>query len=209
VLLRPRPVRTPAPRGRTGVFARLAVESVLDRVLRGRGWICFVALALGGIVFMQVWLLKLNTGISRAVQTSATLEMQNSSLQARIARLSSQERIEREVTALGMQIPEAGDLEHVRVRGSRDGVRAAQRMSEPSDEARQVLAAAGALSAQPAAGSLPGAPAPAASGESPAAIVPASAPTTTDPATAVGMAPTTAVPTTPAAATGVAVSPQG
>ena len=160
------PAAVPARRvaARPSAMARAASlpdHRLVERLLRGRLWIWFIGLALGGIVAMQVSLLKLNTGISRAVQTSATLEMQNASLQAGIARLSSQERIQREVTALGMQIPEAGDLEHVRVRGARDGVRAAQRMTEPSEEARQVLAAAGAMGAQPATGSLPAPAAPA------------------------------------------------
>ena len=38
---------------------------------------------LGGIVAMQVSLLRLNSGISRAVQTQSTLERQNATLQAR------------------------------------------------------------------------------------------------------------------------------
>ena len=47
---------------------------------------------LGGIVAMQVSLLRLNTGISRAVQTQETLERQNATLQAAIAELTSGER---------------------------------------------------------------------------------------------------------------------
>ena len=56
-------------------------------------WICFVGVALMGIVAMQVSLLKLNSGISRAVETAATLERQNSGMEANIARLASGERI--------------------------------------------------------------------------------------------------------------------
>ena len=41
----------------------------------------------GGIVAMQVSLLKLNSGISRAVETAATLERQNAELRGGIARL--------------------------------------------------------------------------------------------------------------------------
>jgi cell division protein FtsL len=222
------PAAVPARRvaARPSALARAAAlpdHRLIDRLLRGRLWICFIALALGGIVAMQVSLLKLNTGISRAVQTSATLEMQNASLQAGIARLSSQERIQREVTALGMQIPEAGDVEHVRVRGRRDGERAARRMTEPSAQAREVLAAAGALSAQTGMGAaqVTGAPT--------GATVPATptVPTTptvpaasTAPTTGVGAAPAApagagfvgsapAVPATPSAAAQVAGAPQG
>jgi cell division protein FtsL len=218
------PAAVPARRvaARPSALARAAAlpdHRLIERLLRGRLWICFIALALGGIVAMQVSLLKLNTGISRAVQTSATLEMQNASLQAGIARLSSQERIQRKVTALGMQIPEAGDLEHVRVRGPRDGQRAARRMSEPSAEARQVLAAAGALSAQAGLGATPAGGAPATQAAAPAAQIVPTAGTAPAPATAVGTTPAAApaaptaaspvVPAVPAAAVQVAGSPQG
>src|SRR5690349_13067225 len=83
-------------RQRTSAFARLSKlpeHRIVDVALRSRAWIVVVALMLGGIVAMQVSLLKLNSGISRAVQTSATLERQNADMQDTIARLSSSERI--------------------------------------------------------------------------------------------------------------------
>src|SRR5919197_6502292 len=46
---------------------RIGDARVLDRLVRGRPWIALVAIGLMGIVFMQVSLLKLNAGISRAV----------------------------------------------------------------------------------------------------------------------------------------------
>ena len=49
---------------------------------------------LGGIVAMQVSLLKLNSGISRAVTTTTTLERQNADLEAAIARLTATDRIQ-------------------------------------------------------------------------------------------------------------------
>ena len=79
-----RPRAVPAPRIGTGVFERikgLPDHRVIDRLLRGRAWICLVGVALMGIVAMQVSLLKLNSGISRAVETSATLERQNSGME--------------------------------------------------------------------------------------------------------------------------------
>ena len=78
-----RPHVVPAPRPVTGVFERLRGlpdHRIIDRLLRGRAWICFVGLALMGIVAMQVSLLKLNSGIGRAVETTATLERQNSQM---------------------------------------------------------------------------------------------------------------------------------
>ncbi len=211
----PAAVPARAPRHQPGLLAGAAALSdhrLLTRLSRGRLWIWCIALALGGIVAMQVSLLKLNTGISRAVQTSATLEMQNASLQAGIARLSAQERIQKEVTALGMQIPEAGDLEHVRVRGERDGRRAAGRMTAPSDQARERLALAraggepGALGASSApstgtAGAVTGAPVTAVAGVAPTAP-PA-------PAAATATPPVAPAPVAPVAAAPVTVVPQG
>jgi cell division protein FtsL len=137
------PARTiPARPVRRGLIQRvmgMPDHPLVDRLLRGRMWICMIAVCLGGIVAMQVSLLKLNTGISRAVQTSATLERQNAGLASGIARLSSQERIRTAAIAQGMHAPEAGDIAHVQVRGPQDGRRAVKRMSEPSDQARAVL----------------------------------------------------------------------
>src|SRR3954471_7936269 len=84
------------PHGRTGAFERISRipdHFVVDRVLRSRGCIWLIGLLLGGIVAMQVSLLRLNAGISRAVQTQSTLEKQNMSLQAGIAGLTTSERI--------------------------------------------------------------------------------------------------------------------
>ena len=69
-----RPRGRPVPRGRTGAFERISRipdYRVVDRVLRSRGCIWLIGLLLGGIVAMQVSLLRLNAGISRAVQTQS------------------------------------------------------------------------------------------------------------------------------------------
>ena len=85
---------------------------------------------------MQVSLLKLNSGISRAVETSATLERQNSDMEASIARLASGERIRTAADQRGMVTPAAGALHYLRVRPGPDARRAARRMRAPSDDAQ-------------------------------------------------------------------------
>jgi hypothetical protein len=65
----------PRRSGTTGVFARIRAlpeHRVIDRLLRSRAWIWALGALLGGIVAMQVSLLKLNSGISRAVETTTT-----------------------------------------------------------------------------------------------------------------------------------------
>ena len=74
-----------APRHDVASSARvraLPEHRVVDRLLRSRLWIWALGALLGGIVAMQVSLLKLNSGISRAVETTTTLERQNADLEA-------------------------------------------------------------------------------------------------------------------------------
>jgi hypothetical protein len=60
--------------------------------MRGRGWIALIGLALMGVVFMQVSLLKLNTGIGRPCRPPPTLERQNAELRGEVALLDGGER---------------------------------------------------------------------------------------------------------------------
>jgi hypothetical protein len=86
----------PATRRRTqfaaGLVARLRAlpdSRLLDRLVRGRGWIAIVGVGLIGIVFLQVSLLNLNAGISRAVAAAETLERQNAMLRESISELDT------------------------------------------------------------------------------------------------------------------------
>jgi hypothetical protein len=140
------PVAAPAgaatlPRN-TSVFGRIRAlpeHRVVDRLLRSRLWIWALGALLGGIVTMQVSLLKLNSGISRAVETTVTLERQNADLEASIARLSSPDRIESGATALGMVMPPAGDVSYLTAR-PQDAPAALRRMEPPSEAAAALLA---------------------------------------------------------------------
>jgi hypothetical protein len=92
---------------------RVGDARVLDRLVRGRAWIAIVAAALIGIVFMQVSMLKLNAGVSRAVTAADTLERQNSSLRADISKLDSGERVQDAAANLGMTARPAGDVRYL------------------------------------------------------------------------------------------------
>jgi hypothetical protein len=170
-------------RGTTGVFERIRAlpeTRFVDGLLRGRVWIWLIGVLLGGIVAMQVSLLKLNAGISRAVTTSATLERQNADLEADIARLSSGERVRSAALEDGMVTPLPGGVEYLTARGEKDATRAARRMQPPSEEAAAIMQNGGR---EP--GVLAGAPPvtdPAASASDPAATTDPAA-TATDPAT--------------------------
>ena len=70
---------------------------------------------------MQVSLLKLNAGISRAVTTASTLERQNADFEAQIARLSAGDRVRDAALAEDMVTPPPGAIEFLRARPDRDG----------------------------------------------------------------------------------------
>jgi hypothetical protein len=135
----------PRRSGTTGLFARvraLPEHRVIDRLLRSRAWIWALGALLGGIVAMQVSLLKLNSGISRAVETTTTLERQNAGLEQDIARLSRTDRIQTGAESLGMVLPAAGDVGYLSSRPD-DASRAVRTMQSPSEEARALLANGG------------------------------------------------------------------
>jgi hypothetical protein len=139
-------------RGTTSVFGRVRAlpdHRVVDRLLRSRLWIWALGALLGGIVTMQVSLLKLNSGISRAVETTTTLERQNAELEASIARLSSPDRIESGATTLGMVMPPAGDVGYLSA-GPEDAANAVERMEPPSADAAALLANDGIVPGSPA-----------------------------------------------------------
>jgi hypothetical protein len=129
-------------RGTTGVFERIRAlpeTRFIDGLLRGRAWIWLIGVLLGGIVAMQVSLLKLNAGISRAVTTAGTLERQNADFEADIARLSSGDRVRETALTEGMVTPLPGGVEYLTARGDRDAIRAARRMQPPSEEAAAIM----------------------------------------------------------------------
>ena len=112
---------------------------VVDGLLRGRAWIWLIGILLGGIVAMQVSLLKLNAGISNAVTTASTLERQNADIEAEIAKLSSVERVRDTAVAGDMVTPAPGDVGFLHARGERDASLAARRMAPPSDTAQAIM----------------------------------------------------------------------
>ena len=118
---------------------RVGDARVLDRLVRGRAWIAIMAIGLIGIVFMQVSLLKLNAGISRAVTAADTFDRQNSSLREDISKLDSGERIQAVAAKLGMVTPAAGDVHYLDGRGA-DAARAAAAI-KPPDPVKPTVAA--------------------------------------------------------------------
>jgi hypothetical protein len=105
---------------------------LLDRLVRGRFWIGFVAFALLGIVGLQLSLLKLNTGIGRAIEHQNLLERQNATLRAQVSSLSSGDRVETQAARMGMVVAAPGAIRFLSAGGRGTAARAARAMTAPS-----------------------------------------------------------------------------
>jgi cell division protein FtsL len=163
--------------GAAGLARTLPDSRALDRLIRGRTWVAVIAVALIGIVAMQVHMLGLNAGIGRAVEKATTLEQQNTALRLEVSRLGSGDRIATEAKQLGLVMPNAGEVRYTDVHAT-DAARAAKTM-KPADPdlAAQAKAAVeagvgtGAIALAPeSAETAPGAT------PAPAAVDPAAAP---------------------------------
>ena len=180
---------------------RIVDARFLDRLLRGRVWIALLAVGLMGIVFIQVSMLRLNAGISRAITSAETLSHQNASLRADISKLDSGERIADSAGALGMVQPAAGSVNYLDARKG-DARAAAQAIRPPKGSATGASATAATTATQATA-----------TAEAPSATAPpqaqtASAPpaATTTQTTAPATTATTQAPATTTAATTTAAT---
>lgn len=127
--------------------ARRASEEVLDRLLRGHGWIVCIGVLLVGIVFLNVRLLELDGRIARDSERVTALRQENGTLRLRSAHLGSSERIQRAAAARGLVWPAPGSMRYVRA-GKRDAAVAAGRIGPP-----QALAGTSSPAAQGQTGS--------------------------------------------------------
>jgi hypothetical protein len=202
-------------RGRTGAFERLRAlpdKRVVDRLLRGRLCIWVIGVMLGGIVAMQVSLLRLNAGISRGVATATALELQNSDLEAAIAARTSGDRVRQAAIADGMIDPPAGNTPFLRARPGTDAAVAVRRMKPPSETAQTVMSNGGHLPVVAATGAATSVTNAATTTTNPPAATTSTTTTTTPPAATVTPAPTpvpTVTPVPTASGTGAATAPQG
>jgi cell division protein FtsL len=154
----------------------LPEHSLIDRLVRGRAWIPVVGVLLVGIVAMQVEVLKLGTTEGKLVQRSGALQSQNESLQASVASLGDDQRIERLAAGMGMVMPTPTTITFLRA--GRDPGRALANLHAPDP-----ATFASALAAQAAAAAAASAPAsaPQSSPTGAAAIAPTSSPSTSSP----------------------------
>jgi hypothetical protein len=151
---RPRPAPMPAPRparratpGATPARVRpprrvsgparviqhataVADRTLLDRLVHSRAWIALIAAALIGLVAIQVVVLKLNTGIGRALQREAQLQRLDAQIGVEDSVSSSGDRVEPLASAAGMTIAAPSALHFVGVQPS-DVAKAAAALAAP------------------------------------------------------------------------------
>jgi cell division protein FtsL len=142
----------------------LSSHRLLDRLIRGRLWIGIVAFALLGIVTLQLGLLKLNSGIGRALEAESHLQRENAALSIENSELAGGSRVESQAVGLGMRLTGVGGLQfhdsHARV----DVPHAASALSEARKPAEAGGEAASSSSASESEAQT-GATSPAASAE--------------------------------------------
>jgi len=125
--------------GLAGRLDALASHRVLDRLIRSRVWIGIVAFALIGIVTLQLGLLRLNSGIGRALEREGALQRENAALSVENSELSLGSRVESQAEQLGMRLSSVAGLQFLSARKG-DVSRAATALSatpahEPVSEA--------------------------------------------------------------------------
>jgi hypothetical protein len=131
---RARPSRSPhaVPAQGAARAETLAGSRLLDRLIRSRVWIALVAFALIGIVGMQLWMLKLNGGIGRAIEHESYLQRANAALSAENSAMSAGDLVERRAVANGMTIVAPGALVFLHTRRRTDEHLAAARLAQPA-----------------------------------------------------------------------------
>jgi hypothetical protein len=158
----------------------LPEHSLIDRLVRGRAWIPVLGVLLAGIVAMQVEVLKLNTTMGRSIARGSTLQSQNELLQASVASLADDQRIERLATGMGMVMPAPTGVAFLSAQHGGNVGRAIANIHapDPAGFAAQLSAQlAASASAAGFGGSTSGAPGASSTGAAATASTPASSPT--------------------------------
>jgi len=198
------PIAGPRPSAiaaRTSAFVRaLPDHRLLDRVVRGRSWIPILGLLLTGIVAMQVETLRLSASTGRSLERVTALQSRNQQLQASVAVLADDQRIERLAAGMNMVMPGPTQVRFLAARGGSVS-RALGAVHTPNGPA---FLAALPPKAGIAAGADSGATAPATA----AAAAPVAS-AAVAPAAAVASAPSAATPAAGATAPGVPSSSAG
>jgi hypothetical protein len=107
------PRAVPRPASPRSPIVRLLDAPFLDRLIRGRIWIGLVAVALLGIVAMQVAILQLGTSIGASTQQIERLTQANETATTAIAQDEPGSDVATEAAKLGMVYPPPADVDYL------------------------------------------------------------------------------------------------
>jgi len=178
-------------------------STLLDRLVRGRGWILLMGALLFGLVALNVSLLKLNAAAGQSAERAKVLRIENAKLRGKVSRLASGDRLRAAAAEMGLVMPEPKKVHYLTARRDRDGREAARNIRDGTALAMtdDLVSAMPAIESEVAAPTPPQSVAPAPA-PAPVAQGPAPAPTPAPAQGTTGAAGTTG-------ATGAQTAPAG
>jgi hypothetical protein len=103
-------------------------STLLDRLVRGRGWILLLGALLFGLVAMNVSLLKLNATAGHNAERAKVLRIQNAKLRGQVSRLASGDRLRAAAAEEGLVMPEPKKVHYLNTRPDRDARQAVRNL---------------------------------------------------------------------------------
>ena len=95
-------------------------STLLERLVRGRGWIMLLGTLLFGLVALNVSLLKLNAAAGHNAERAKVLRIQNAKLRGKVSRLASGDRLRAAAGEMGLVMPEPKKMHYLSARPDRD-----------------------------------------------------------------------------------------
>jgi len=105
-------------------------STLLDRLVRGRGWILLMGALLFGLVALNVSLLKLNAAAGQSAERAKVLRIENAKLRGKVSRLASGDRLRAAAAEMGLVMPEPKKVHYLTARRDRDGREAARNIRD-------------------------------------------------------------------------------
>ena len=95
-------------------------STLLERLVRGRGWILLLGALLFGLVALNVSLLKLNAAAGHNAERAKVLRIQNAKLRGKVSRLARATACARPPPSMGLVMPEPKKIHYLNARPDRD-----------------------------------------------------------------------------------------
>ena len=105
-------------------------STLLERLVRGRGWILLLGTLLFGLVALNVSLLKLNAAAGHNAERAKVLRIQNAKLRGKVSRLASGDRLRAAAADMGLVMPEPKKIHYLSARPDRDPGRAVRNIRD-------------------------------------------------------------------------------